>query len=993
MRFRTLLVAFTVILFSAVTSIAQETTGSVRGRIVDQQGLAVPGATVTATGPQGVKSSTTDADGRFSIPFLTPGTYVVRGELQGFKAVEQRSVTVSLGQAVDLPLKMEVGGLTETVQVVGASPLINSASTTTGAVLSSEMFTQVPVGRRLSDTLYMAPGVSTGGSVGSANPSISGGSGLENQYVIDGVNVTNQGYGALGSYSIVFGSLGNATPFDFVKEVQVKTGGYEAEFGQSTGGVVNVVTKSGSNDVRGSAFGYARPSKTEGNWTQQTSPNGTINIASTHVNDAGVEVGGPIWKDRLFFFGAIDPSWDTRTSLVPTTPVGAYPLLSTFPNGADRNRRTVPYSAKATFQLSHQHRFDASFFGDPSTGENGPQRGSALLKPTTAGFSSIEYGGHNQTVRYDGVLSNNFLLEGFYARALNRIIETPSVNEWAVSDQTGPTTRLSGGIGFYEQGNRSLNSQFSIKATNVFSGHQLKYGIEYDKVDYSNINNYTGPTFTAPNGQQTATGASISIISDPTFGRIYRVTRANFNVARTTIQDYVDFFVQDTWRLNRLTINPGLRYDQEKLAGQLVDNFQLKNNWAPRIGATYDLTGDGKTKAFGNFGLFYSRVPNDLAARALSADNGIGADYFDANLTRPIPNGTLAGGKTVHFSIAGAGADTIDPNAKLSYVREFVFGVEREVMPNTTAGARYISRRIPRVLEDVANCPMAAYDLAATSGPCGSVDYILTNPSGATPVNPAVIAIDPRFAAVQFAEPVHKYDAVELTLNRRMANNWSMNASYRWSRLRGNFEGFYREDNGQSDPGISSLYDFPTNDPTYTSIGTALGYPGDIRFLNDPNGILPLDRPHQGKLFANYAFPWGLNLGAGINLSSGKPLTPLDPNPNTNYQNGGEIPDAPRGSGIQTVDGFKARTPFQSQVDFQAAYHLKLGGRNRIALMADIFNLFNQQTVLDYDNWTAVTFGAPRNPDFGLPVSSLFAGNPAQFQTPRQIRFGARFEF
>ena len=156
------------------------------------------------------------------------------------------------------------------------------------------MFSQVPVGRRVSDTLYMAPGVSTGGSVGTANPSISGGSGLENQYVIDGVNVTNQGYGALGSYSIVFGSLGNATPFDFVKEVQVKTGGYEAEFGQSTGGVVNVVTKSGSNDVRGSLFGYARPSKTEGTWTQETSPNGTINIASTHVNDAGVEVGGPI---------------------------------------------------------------------------------------------------------------------------------------------------------------------------------------------------------------------------------------------------------------------------------------------------------------------------------------------------------------------------------------------------------------------------------------------------------------------------------------------------------------------------------------------------------------------------------------------------------------------------------------------------------------------------------------------------------------------------
>ena len=997
MSFRKQLITLALVLVSASVAMAQETTGTIKGRIVDAQGLAVPGASITVTGPQGAKSSVADAEGRFSVPFLTPGVFTVRGELQGFKAVEQKNVTVSLGQTVDLSLKMEVGGVSETVQVTGSSPVINTSSTTTGAVLSSDMFSQVPVGRRVSDTLYMVPGVSTGGSVGSSNPSISGGSGLENQYVIDGVNVTNQGYGALGSYSIVFGSLGNATPFDFVKEVQVKTGGYEAEFGQSTGGVVNVVTKSGSNLVRGSVFGYARPTKTEGDWTQTTSPNGTINVKSTQVNDAGIEMGGPIWKDHMFFFGAIDPSWETRTSLVPTTPAGAYPLISTFPDGADRKRRTLAYSAKGTFQLSSQHRFDASFFGDPSTGENGPQRGSALLKPNTAGFSSIEYGGHNQTVRYDGVMSSNFLVEAFYARALNRIIETPQVNEWSVTDNTGPASRVSGGIGFYEQGNRSLNNQFSVKATNVFGGHQLKYGAEYDKVDYSNINQYSGPTFLAPNGRQTATGGTITILNDVNFGRIYRVGRANFNVARTTLQDYYVFFAQDTWRLNRLTINPGIRYDQEKLAGQIITDFKLKNNWAPRIGATYDITGDGKTKVFGNFGLFYSRVPNDLAARALSADDGLSrADYFDANLTKPIPNGTATQSSatatpvTNHFIIAGQFPDTIDPEAKLSYVREFVAGFEREVMPNTSAGIRFITRRIPRVLEDVANCPMVAYEFsAATASVCGTVEYILTNPSASTPINPGLLAIAPQFNSVKFDEPVHKYDAVELTLNRRMANNWSLVASYRWSRLRGNFEGFYREDNGQSDPGISSLYDFPTNDPTYVPFYGAGN--GDIRFLGDANGILPLDRPHQGKVFGNYLFPFGLNIGVGLNVGSGKPLTAMDPNPS--YGNGGEIPETARGGGIQTIDGFKNRTPVQSQLDFQASYQIKLGGRNRIALMADIFNLFNQQTVLDYDTWTSTSFGAGPNANFGLRTSSLFAGNPGQYQTPRQVRFGARFEF
>src|SRR6185436_7273960 len=347
------------------------------------------------------------------------------------------------------------------------------------------------------------------------------------------------------------------------------------------------------NAMHGSVFGYARPSKIEGNWTQITSPNGTINTKSTQVSDVGGEAGGPIIKNRLFFFGAIDPSWETRTSLVPPD----FPLLSTYPDGLDRKRRTTSYSAKGTYQLSNSHRIDASFFGDPSKGENGPQRGSALLNKDTSSFSSLTYGGHNQTVRYDGVLSSNFLVEGFWARALNDINEVPSVNTWRVTDRTVTPNAISGGIGFYEAGNHSLNNQFSAKLTNVIGNHQVKYGVQFDDVTYSNINQRTGPTFTAPDGRQTATGATIDVIADPTFGKIYRVTRANFNSARTTTQKYVTFFAQDSWRLDRLTINPGLRYEQEKMAGSIITDFQLKNNWAPRLGATYDLTGDGKTKA------------------------------------------------------------------------------------------------------------------------------------------------------------------------------------------------------------------------------------------------------------------------------------------------------------------------------------------------------------------------------------------------------------
>jgi len=277
---------------------------------------------------------------------------------------------------------------------------------------------------------------------------------------------------------------------------------------------------------------------------------------------------------------------------------------------------------------------------------------------------------------------------------------------------------------------------------------------------------------------------------------------------------------------------------------------------------------------YGNWGRFYARVPNDLAARSLSSEVSMTrGDYFDANLTQPVPDGTLAGGQTSHLALTGAVAgDTIDPNAKMSYVNEFVLGFDREIRPNTSLDIRYIYRNIGRVLEDVANCPLAAYFVDATASICPNVSYILTNPTSATPINPAVLAADPEFANVSFADPVHIYHAVEITLNRRLSNNWSALASYRWSRLRGNFDGFYREDNGQSDPGISSLYDFPQNDPTYTSIGVPqFGFQGDIRNLGDPNGILSLDRPQQVKLFGSYLFH-DLNLGVGINAGSGAPL-------------------------------------------------------------------------------------------------------------------------
>ena len=977
-RISALLVAMALAVTSA--AFAQEIGGTLSGRVLDAQKLPVPGVTVTATGPQGARTAVSDADGRFSLPFLTPGNYDLKAELQGFKTFEQKNLIVSLGQVTDIPVSMQVGGVTETVNVTAESPLINTKSATIGSVLNTDTLRNIPVGRTFAQAMYLTPGVSNSGTVGQANPSISGGSGLENQYVVDGANVTNTGYGGLGSYSIVFGSLGNSTPYDFIKEIQVKTGGYEAEFGQATGGVVNVVTKSGSNKFRGSAFGYSQPDQLQGEFTQYQASNGSVNTQATTQSDVGAEGGFPVLKDRLFFFGAIDPSWRVTTLTAPPT----FPLASL--GDVDRKRRTTSYAAKATLQMSGGHRVDASFFGDPSHGENGPQRTSALLNQTTSAFSTLDYGGHQQALRYSGIVTNNWLIEGGYSRSLNTIGELPSVNTWNVRDRTVTPNVITGGIGSYEQGNRSLSNQYHVKSTNIFKSNSLKYGFQYDDANYAQLNQRTGPTFKAPDGRQTATGASIDVIPAPEVpgGKVWRVTRANFNVERSTPQTYYNFFVQDQLQLGRVTINPGIRYEQEKMSGTIIKDWELKNNWAPRIGVTFDASGDGKTKIYGNYGRFYARIPNDLAARALSADDSFTrGDYYDANLTQVVPEGVPAAGVTRHFILAGVGADTIDPNAKLTYTNEIVLGVDREIMRNTTFGVRYVYRTMPQVLEDIANCPMVAYELPQTSDICGSVEYILTNPKSSIPVAPGT-----EFLGAHFDDPVHKYNSIELMLNRRGAN-WSTMSSYRFSRLRGNFEGFFRDDNGQSDPAISSLYDFPTNDPSYAPFYANL-QAGDIRFLGDKNGILPLDRPHQVKLYGNYAWASGLNLGGGVNLSSGRPFTPFAANPN--YGSDGEIPTAARGSGIQTIDGFMKRSPFESQVDLQASYAIRTGGERRVTFLADVFNLFNQRRVLYYSQNTQLDQNVP-NPDYGKPVDTNLSGNPPRFQTPFNMRVGVRFEF
>jgi hypothetical protein len=771
-------------------------------------------------------------------------------------------------------------------------------------------------------------------------------------------------------------------------------------------------------------------------------PNGTVNDTGAENYDFGVTIGAPVVKDKLFFFGAFNPQYQTLTRIAPDNlnadGSDRFPLRSL--GDVDRKRRILSYAGKLTWQATPNHRFDLSAFGDPSHGDVGPQRNNALKAVVPSKFSELDFfGGHNQSLRYDGIITPSWLVEASASHAYTNFREKPSVDENEVRDQTVTPFREIGGIGFYDTDAKGKNLQLSLKSTNIFNAagnHQVRYGAAWEDIDYTRGFNRSGPSFTFPNGQQSSTGAQVRIQPDPVFGVIYRVVRANYGPAIETNQKYLNWFAQDTWQIGKkLTLRPGIRWERQKLdGGQVTDpngnglcfdgealvgavanglgpdgvpqtaddgtdggltptscKFTWTNNWGPRIGATYDFTGSGKSKLFVSYGRFYAKIPNDLAARALAADAVTSrADYFDAGLTRPVPNGITALGTTTHFLQAGVAGSIFASGSRSTYSDEFIGGVEYEVARGINLGVRYIHRNISTVLEDYAQASPVMYELAVPG--TEFVTYYIDNiNAGLATLNPTTIPGFENLHQPFFEDPVHKYDSIEVTANKTFSNNWSLFASYRYAKLKGNFEGFFRSDNGQSDPSITSLFDFPTNDPDYSAVGgPQFGYIGDIRFQGTSlgEGHLPNDRPHQLKLYTNYTWS-NLNLGLGLNAGSGRRLTALAANPI--YNNAGEIPMTIRGGGMGTTNGFLESTDKEILVDFHADYTFKLGDRQRIVFLADVFNLLNDQDPLNYDTFVESNAGVA-NPNFGQPLNGGGA-NINGFQLPRQIRFGARFEW
>ncbi|HEU4432111.1 MAG TPA: TonB-dependent receptor, partial [Pyrinomonadaceae bacterium] len=913
----TLLACFA--LFAGSAFAQTTTTGSIEGVVTDSTGAAVPGVTVTATRQGGRSTSaTTNEEGFFRITNVEPGIYTVSVEAtKGFAKYEQSDVPVNLSRTSTLNVQLRPQGAAETVTVTaGSGAAIDVTQNTTGTNVSTEQFSNFPTQRTVQSLYTIAPTVTRSGLRDSSgrerDPSVAGSSGPENNYILDGVNVTDPAIGGSGAN----------LPFEFVQEIEIKTGAYGADIGKATGGVFNVITKSGTNEIHGDAYAYfvaesfVRSVKSDAIPLTGAAPNGYSEV------DAGFDIGGPIVKDKLWFFGAFNPQYRKN-----------FFLTQTFLQDVENKITTPFYAGKLTWAINPNHTFTFSTFAD-YTKQEGHLFGFSGFGANLASFrGETQTGGSNYAFRLNSTFSPNFIGEFSAGLHFQRANTLPELNETLVTDRfavlrngsivaptettvissgglrlafvegTGGTVQrnfVRGGFGLQSRQDRD-RIEFAARLQNIWRSHTFKYGGEWNENKYKIDTFSTGPdlnfnsadhppgpnrienrfavcartsttTITCPSASRTANVAALIAAGQAPAGVTTAVTGAVsisptnpfllLDVVRardfslntrgdSTSTRTESFYFQDDWKATRnLQVNMGLRWDFQQAyslgGGTYITLNDFVSNTQPRLGMTWDFTGEGRGKLFANFARYLETpIPLDINVRAGGAEV---QNDFNSNVSRL--NGAPGSTVLAAFGNLGGTATPFDVGLKPQTVNEWTAGIEwgPRSMRDLTFGVRGIYRAQDEVIED------------------GSFDdgehYFLFNPGRRGTANfettEDLACNDPAIGC--FGPARRYYRALEFTATKRFSNNNQFIASYVYSSLIGNYEGLFRNDNGQSDPNITSLFDL-------------------VSLLNGLYGRLPNDRPHQFKFDGSYQWLFKLMTSGSFRVQSGVPFNALVPHP------------------------------------------------------------------------------------------------------------------
>src|SRR6266567_4876982 len=681
--------------------------GNLSGIVYDATGGVVPGAKVTITGPIGSLTQETTDQGSFLFQTLIPGIYAVRVEKAGFKVANIQSSEVLINKTRSIEVILETGQVSETVEVVAASVTVDTSATSVNSDFSDDFYNKIPLGRGVSSLFYLAPGVASGGGTGVQNPSISGSSGLENLYVADGVSINDPAFGGIGVWSRVYGPLGSGLNLSFVKEVQIKTGGFEPQYGKATGGIIQLVTKSGGTKFFGTVGTYLNARGMQTTYQNADDPKfAELNKVGRRLDNANYEgdfeLGGYVpvhgLKNRLFFFGTFNPSWN-HAYFSPAVDInGNRSGLFTETKGlVDRTTTRYDYAAKLTFKINNSQTLESTVTGDPSHTNAAPF--STLNIDNTSANSKWDYGTRNWTVRYDGAFGSSLLVDAAFTWSWNHFTETPATDVYNITDDT-QIAGLAGQRGSfvgqgisvlepYDAQSKGISGDLT-KTVHMLGGtHSFNLGYTWQFPKYNDHTFFSGPKYAIPElnatggdpgydsttnphlpGQMTDSAFDLVLASNiaglpagactlcpymaiPGFSAPQQVAlqqiRGRFDGGITKSSGkYHAAYINDAWQMSKyVTLNVGVRWEQQRLIGNQT-NRAFTNMYSPRVGLIVDPKGDRKSKFYANFGRYAFVLPLDAALRALSNEEDLQNTYWaPANTTSGCPAGTPAGGSCV----------------------------------------------------------------------------------------------------------------------------------------------------------------------------------------------------------------------------------------------------------------------------------------------------------------------------------------------------------
>jgi outer membrane receptor for ferrienterochelin and colicin len=597
--FHLLLASLITVGFASPTAAQGNPTGTVSGHVVDSSNLAVPGATVTVTSPvlQGARTAVTSANGDYIIPFLPAGDYDVTFELQGFQTAKRTNVSVKMAETMTLDITMQVAAIAETITVTGQSPEIVPTATI-ASDFKKEALERLPVGRTLNDAVLLAPAVAGNGPSG--NIMMAGALSFESQYLINGVVVNENLRGQALTLFIE----------DAVQETKVSTGAISAEYGRFGGGVVNMITKSGGNNFSGSF----RTTFNNDAWRSLTPfPSDATVDKITPVYEG--TLGGPIKRDKLWFFGAgrFTKPEESRTLAV----TGGNYATST-----DERR----YEGKITYALNPRNNVRASYIKRTTDVKN--NRFGTIMDLASLYDNTTDQ--HLYTANYTSVLTNNFFVEGQYSKKISATMDVGSrftdlVKGTPIADRSktvgtdnprfnSPTFCAVCGGGWLEHRD---NWDWFVKAnyflsTDKTGAHNFVAGFDNFKEWRMNDNWQSGSQYNI--------SATSTIINGGTVYPVFRNDNTTFInwapiLQRSVGNDIRTYsgYVNDAWRYSsHLSFNLGARVDMNRSKDQSGTPVVKDSQWSPRLGATWDLNGNGSWIANLGFARYVSGISTAL---------------------------------------------------------------------------------------------------------------------------------------------------------------------------------------------------------------------------------------------------------------------------------------------------------------------------------------------------------------------------------------------